>query len=114
MTATHRICVVGLGKIGLALAAQYASKGFPVFGADVDPDLVALINSGQVPPNSEEGLLGRVQRAVSDGLLKATANTADAVRASTVVVIIVPLLVDAIGRPTSTPSTARPRPWPRV
>ena len=31
-----RICVVALGKIGLPLAVQFASKGHEVIGADVN------------------------------------------------------------------------------
>ncbi len=95
----YRICVVGLGKIGLALAAQYVSKGWPVFGADIDPAIVELVGRGEAPPNSEQGLPERVASGKADGLLRATLNTAEAVAASNVVVVIVPLLTDTAGQP---------------
>ncbi len=95
----YRICVVGLGKIGLALAAQYVSKGWPVFGADIDPAIVELVGRGEAPPNSEPGLPERVASGKADGLLRATLNTAEAVAASNVVVVIVPLLTDTAGQP---------------
>ncbi|MGB1652008.1 MAG: hypothetical protein ACPHEP_13345, partial [Acidimicrobiales bacterium] len=38
-------CVVGLGKIGLPLAVQIASKGERVIGADIDDEVVDKINS---------------------------------------------------------------------
>ena len=36
------ICVVALGKIGLPLAVQFASKGHRVIGADVNEKVVEL------------------------------------------------------------------------
>jgi nucleotide sugar dehydrogenase len=95
----YQVCVVGLGKIGLALAAQYISKGVPVFGADIDGAVVELVSTGAVPLNSEAGLAERVRAGVASGLLRATTDTRDAVAASNVVVVIVPLLVDAEGHP---------------
>lgn len=41
-----KITVVGLGKIGLPLAVQFASQGHEVLGADVNAATVATINSG--------------------------------------------------------------------
>lgn len=93
------VCVVGLGKIGLALAAQYVSRGVPVYGVDINRELVGQVNRGGVPPNSEIGLAERVQTGVAEGLLRATTDTAAAVGESNVVVIIVPLLVDERGQP---------------
>ena len=34
------VAVVGLGKIGLPLAALYAGKGCDVIGADINADVV--------------------------------------------------------------------------
>lgn len=42
----QRICVVGLGYVGLPTAAILASKGVDVIGVDVEPDRVETINSG--------------------------------------------------------------------
>lgn len=93
------VCVVGLGKIGLALAAQYASRGLRVNGADIDSSLVALIEAGTPPVGGEEGLAERLAAARSNQLLSATTDTAAAVASSSVVVIVVPLLVDGEGVP---------------
>jgi nucleotide sugar dehydrogenase len=89
------IAVVGLGKIGLPLAAQYASKGHTVVGCDVDPAVVDAVNAGLSHVLEEPGLQDRVGSAVADGRLRATLDTAAAVRAAAVVVIVVPLLVDS-------------------
>ena len=44
-----RISVIGLGKIGLPLAVQFASKGHHVTGVDIQQTVVDTINSGQEP-----------------------------------------------------------------
>ena len=45
--AFESVCVVGLGYVGLPTAAILASRGLRVFGADVNPDTVSLINQGK-------------------------------------------------------------------
>ena len=69
-----RIAVVALGKIGLPLAAQYASKGHTVVGADVNPDVVAAVNAGRAHVLEEPGLAERVAEAVAAGRLSATSS----------------------------------------
>ena len=86
--------VVGLGKIGLPLAAQFASKGLRVIGCDVQPQVVTAINAGRSHVLEEPGLAEAVRDAVAKGLLRATADTAAAVSESATVVLIVPLLTD--------------------
>lgn len=88
-----RIAVVGLGHIGLPLAAQYASRGHRVFGCDINPKVVEMVNRGEAYPE-EVGLADRVRAAVGEGLLSAQTSTNTAVRESDVVVVIVPLVVD--------------------
>ena len=94
-----RVCVVGLGKIGLPLAAQYASKGLSVVGCDADAELVSQVNGGRCPLVGEMGLASRIRRAVAVDLLRATADTASAARDAQVVVIIVPVGLTADHRP---------------
>jgi nucleotide sugar dehydrogenase len=93
------ICVVALGKIGLPLAVQFASKGHQVIGADVNAALVDQVNRGEEPFPGEADLGVKLKQAVEAGLLSATTDTADAVSRSDVVVLVVPLFVDAEGIP---------------
>ncbi len=93
-TNQYRIAVVGLGKIGLPLAAQFAHSGLNVTGCDISPEVVSVINAGHSHIKEEPELEERVSRAVSQGLLTATTDTANAVNNSNVVVVIVPLMVD--------------------
>ncbi|MEO7124589.1 MAG: nucleotide sugar dehydrogenase [Nakamurella sp.] len=93
------ITVVGLGKIGLPLAVQYASSGHRVLGADVNVDTVATINSGHEPFPGEAHLAEKLAEVVAAGSLSATTDTAHAVSQSDAVVIVVPLFVDAADQP---------------
>lgn len=94
-----RITVVGMGKIGLPLAVQFASKGHTVLGADVVPRTVDLINAGTEPFPGETDLATKLAAEVSSGRLTATLDTTEAVRQSDAVVIVVPLFVDQDGIP---------------
>jgi nucleotide sugar dehydrogenase len=88
------VAVVGLGKIGLPLAAQFASMGAQVIGCDALPDVVKTVNSGHSHIHEEPGLEEMIAAAVRDGKLRATLDTAAAVADANVVVVIVPLMVD--------------------
>ncbi len=88
------VCVVALGKIGLPLAVQIASKGHRVVGADANPDVAALVNKGQAPFPGEAQLDERLRKVVEAGNLTATTDTPGAVDDSDVVVVVVPLLLD--------------------
>lgn len=93
------ICVVGLGKIGLPLAVQYASKGHQVIGADINPITVDLVNAGVEPFPGEADLQRRLKEVVTTSRLTATVDTTSAVAQSDNVVIVVPLFVDAQSLP---------------
>ncbi len=96
---SYRVAVVGLGKIGLPLAAQYASRGWRVRGCDRDPTVVETLNRGIAHVVEEPELQERVAAANRAGLLDATTDTSAAVAQSDVVVTIVPLVVDEAKRP---------------
>ena len=93
------VTVVGLGKIGLPLAVQFARSGVEVIGADVNPAVVDLVNAGQEPFPGEAHLQDYLTEAVRAGTLRATTDTTAAVAQSHTVVVVVPLFVDAEARP---------------
>ncbi|MEI4801148.1 UDP-N-acetyl-D-mannosamine dehydrogenase [Bacillus sp. NPDC077411] len=66
----EKVCVVGLGYIGLPTASLLATKGFQVYGIDVNTDAVEMINSGKVHIY-EPDLDIMVKAAVQSGNLKA-------------------------------------------
>ncbi|HVU88690.1 MAG TPA: UDP-N-acetyl-D-mannosamine dehydrogenase [Pirellulales bacterium] len=65
-----KVCVMGLGYIGLPTASILANKGYDVFGVDVRPDVVDTINRGQIHIE-EPDLDILVRSAVNSGQLKA-------------------------------------------
>ncbi len=66
-----KLCVVGLGYVGLPTAAIFASRGLDVVGVDVNPDTVATINAGKVHI-VEPDLDILVNGAVATGKLRAS------------------------------------------
>ena len=94
-----RIAVIALGKIGLPLAVQFASKGHSVVGVDINETVVQLVNSGVEPFPGEADLQTKLSAVVDSGLLTATTSTAEAVRNAEAVIIVVPLFVDSAGTP---------------
>ncbi len=72
MNSFRKICVVGLGYIGLPTAAMFASRKIKVVGVgvDVDPVTVEAINSGQIHM-VEPDLDMLIGAAVTSGYLSA-------------------------------------------
>src|SRR5205807_10336101 len=91
------IAVVGLGKIGLPIAAQFASRGQKVIGIDTNSDVIAKVNAGCSHIGGEPFLSQRVAETVAKGLLRATRNAAQAVGEADVVLVAVPLMTGAEG-----------------
>jgi len=94
-----KIAVIALGKIGLPLAVQFASKGHEVVGVDVNQSVVDLVNAGQEPFPGEAHLQERLSELVPAGSLRATSDYADAVPGADAVVLVVPLFVDDEAKP---------------
>jgi len=75
---TAKLGVVGLGMVGLPVAALFADRGFQVVGVDVRRDRVAVINDGRMPMVGEEpGLPEMLAAVVRAGKLRATADYAE-------------------------------------
>ncbi len=89
-----QIAVIALGKIGLPLAVQFASKGHDVVGVDVNPTVVDLVNAATEPFPGEAHLAEKLGELVPAGRLRATTDYADAVPGADAVVVVVPLFVD--------------------
>ena len=88
-----QISVIGLGKLGLCIAACFADKGYKVTGADIDIGKIDKINKG-ISPIDETGLAALVKKAKKN--ISATKDCAAAVMASDVsfVVVATPSLAD--------------------
>jgi nucleotide sugar dehydrogenase len=93
------VALVGAGKMGLPLAAQFAGHGWQVTAVDVNPAVVEAINAGRSHVGEEPGLTEAVAEAHASGRLRATTNGTAAARSVDVVVIIVPVMLDDHQKP---------------
>ncbi|MFV7791671.1 NAD(P)-binding domain-containing protein, partial [Aliarcobacter lanthieri] len=66
-----KVCVIGLGYIGLPTAALLANRGYEVHGVDVVQSTVDTINRGEIHIIEPE-LDTFVRSAVNSGKLKAS------------------------------------------
>ena len=77
MNQNKKICVIGLGYIGLPTAALLANRGYEVHGVDVVQSTVDTINRGEIHIVEPE-LDTFVQSAVHSGKLKASLTPREA------------------------------------
>lgn len=94
-----KVSVVGLGKIGLPLAVQYASRGMEVVGVDTNESLVTLVNKAIPPFPGEKGLEEGLKNAIEKGGLRGTTDYSEAIPHSNVIVVVVPLYTNEFGKP---------------
>ena len=90
----ERISVIGLGKLGLCLAAVLADSGFKVTGVDVDGQKVDTVNRGK-STIYEAGLAGLITANRSS--LSATSDYDMAIAATQATFVVVPTPSDASG-----------------
>jgi UDP-N-acetyl-D-mannosaminuronic acid dehydrogenase len=73
----QKICVIGLGYIGLPTASTFAAHGIHVLGVDISPHIIETINKGEIHIH-EPGLLEEVQKAIHSGKFKAAIKPGEA------------------------------------
>lgn len=86
-----KICVIGLGNVGLPLACVLADVGFSVTGLDVRKDLVEAINKGQHHLGPEPGM-PELMKKVAGKKLRATTEKST-IAQSDIIIVSVPLFV---------------------
>ena len=101
MTNTISVAVIGLGRLGLPMAAVLAAKGFRVVGADIDEERVRAVNAGTAP-FYEPGLQAAMDKA--GDRLRATTDTAAAVEGAGVILVLVGSPLDERGRFSAGPA----------
>jgi UDPglucose 6-dehydrogenase len=82
------VCVIGSGYVGLVTGACFAEFGMNVVCADKDPEKIGALERGEVPIY-EPGLDALLVRNVSQGRLRFTTETAEAIRSCLVLFIAV-------------------------
>ncbi|PKP24066.1 MAG: nucleotide sugar dehydrogenase, partial [Bacteroidetes bacterium HGW-Bacteroidetes-22] len=100
----HRICMIGLGYVGLPLAVEFA-KHYPVVGFDIHQGRVDELNTGhdstlEVDDENLRSVL-TMQQPVGKGLFLTT--KLDDIRVCNTYIVTVPTPVDKNNRPDLTP-----------
>ncbi len=73
----QKICVIGLGYIGLPTASTFALHGVEVLGVDTNPGIIETLNKGEIHIH-EPGLRDAVSKAVESGKFKASTQPKEA------------------------------------
>jgi len=89
MRAAVRAAIVGLGYVGVPLAAAAAASGARVVGIDIDPAKVKAVNAGRNPLRGREpGLAALLSAQVKARRLRATPDFAEIASADVVAVCV--------------------------
>ena len=64
-----KVCIMGLGYVGLTLAITLAEIGFDVLGVEIDDKILKKLNKG-IPHFFEDGLDGRLESVIRSKKLK--------------------------------------------
>ncbi|NWG08561.1 MAG: nucleotide sugar dehydrogenase [Chloroflexi bacterium] len=73
----NKICILGLGYIGLPTASTFAVNGLKVLGVDINPNIVETLKRGDIHIH-EPGLRDVVKRAIDSGNLSASTKPEEA------------------------------------
>ena len=73
----QKICVIGLGYIGLPTASTFAAHGINVLGVDISQHIIDTLNKGEIHIH-EPGLLDEVKNAIQSGNFKAATKPEEA------------------------------------
>ena len=71
-----KICVIGLGYIGLPTACLFANAGYEVIDVDVNQETIGKLNQGKLP-FEEKGLEGLFEKALPNMSFKTRPEAAD-------------------------------------
>jgi len=73
----NKVCVIGMGYIGLPTASTFAMNGVNVLGVDINPDIIETLNKGNIHIH-EPGLPEIFANAVKSGKFKAALKPEEA------------------------------------
>lgn len=94
-----KVCVVGIGRIGLPTALSFARSGIRVTGLDINKSLISKIHSSDFPLDDEPGFRSIFESVYPKGVFSVTADPAEAIPGSDMVLLSLPTPMDASGSP---------------
>lgn len=72
-----KLCVMGLGYIGLPTSAMFSSHGCEVVGVDLRPEIIDTLNKGNIHIE-EPGLADAISQSVKNGTFRASLTPVEA------------------------------------
>ena len=85
-----KVCVVGIGRIGLPTALSFAKSGLHTIGVDINENLIRTINSGVFPLKDEPGYEEIFNVAMENKMFSATTKIEDVVPNSDLILLSLP------------------------
>ena len=93
-TKSLKVCVVGIGRIGLPTALSFTKSGLRTIGVDINENLVRTINSGVFPLNDEPGYEEIFNDVIKNKMFSATTKIEDAIPNSDLILLSLPTPMD--------------------
>tara|TARA_B100000949_G_scaffold196254_1_gene181812 strand:+ start:2371 stop:3744 length:1374 start_codon:yes stop_codon:yes gene_type:complete len=95
-----KVCVVGIGRIGLPTALSFAKAGLYTIGVDINQKLVDSINTGNFPLKDEPGYEDVFNNVRKNGNFLATTDINEAISKSNLILLSLPTPMDENNIPT--------------
>jgi len=93
------VTIIGMGKIGLPLAVNFAKNGAKVTGLDVQEMVIDQINAGIEPFPGEKDLDVFLKECIENGSLVASHDKKLSISNAEAIVVCIPLIIDLKGEP---------------
>jgi len=94
MTNSKKVCVIGLGYVGLPLAILCSKKGYTTYGIDKDPDKINLLKEGTNPLDRS-----KIEHSI-------ILSEEDSTKECDIIIVCVPTPVDENNIPDLSPLTS--------
>ena len=91
---TLRVCVIGIGRIGLPTALSFAKAGLQTVGVDINENLIQKINTGIFPLKDEPGYEEIFNDVIKNQKFSATTKIEDVVPNSDLILLSLPTPMD--------------------
>ena len=89
-----KVCVIGIGRIGLPTALSFAKSGLQTIGVDINEKLIEKINSGVFPLKDEPGYEEIFKQVINDKTFSVTSKIQDAVPNCDLILLSLPTPMD--------------------
>jgi nucleotide sugar dehydrogenase len=99
-TESLKVCIIGIGRIGLPTALSFAKAGLQTIGADISEKLVDSINAGNFPLKDEPGYEDIFNSVRKNDNFSVTTDINMAISKSNLILLSLPTPMDKNNIPT--------------